>query len=45
MCRVPEECPQEIEQLIQQCKLVDPKKRPSAREVFNILKRNCTVRR
>ena len=45
MYRVPEECPQEIEQLIQRCKLVDPKQRPSAREVFDILKRNCIVKR
>ncbi|KAL3141044.1 hypothetical protein ABBQ32_005555 [Trebouxia sp. C0010 RCD-2024] len=42
---VPEECPQEIANLIQQCKLVDPKQRPSAREVFEVLKRNCLVKR
>ena len=45
VCRVPEECPLEIANLIQQCKLVDPKQRPSAREVFEVLKRNCLVKR
>lgn len=45
MCRVPEECPQEIANLIQQCKAVDPKQRPSARDVFEVLKRNCLIKR
>ncbi|DBA77294.1 TPA: hypothetical protein ACH3X2_000816 [Trebouxia sp. C0005] len=42
---VPEECPQEIADLIQQCKLVDPKQRPSAKEVFEILRKNCMAKR
>ena len=44
-CRVPEECPQEIADLIQQCKLVEPKQRPSAKEVFEIIRKNCIAKR
>lgn len=44
-CRVPEECPQEIADLIQRCKLVDPKQRPSAKEVFEVLRQNCLAKR
>jgi hypothetical protein len=42
---VPEECPQEIADLIQQCKLVEPKQRPSAKEVFEVLRKNCIAKR
>ena len=42
---MPEECPQEIADLIQQCKLVEPKQRPSAKEVFEILRKNCMAKR
>lgn len=42
---MPEECPQEIADLIQRCKLVDPKQRPSAKEVFEVLRHNCLAKR
>ena len=45
MCRVPEECPQEIADLVQQCKAVDPRQRPSARQAFDIIKANFAKKR
>ena len=33
MCRVPAECPAEVEQLRERCMDTDPRRRPSAREL------------
>lgn len=35
--RVPEECPQEIADLIDSCLLTDPKLRPTAQEALDVL--------
>ena len=43
--RVPEECPQEVADLIQRCKAVDPQQRPSAKQAFEILRANCLKKR
>jgi hypothetical protein len=37
-CRVPEECPQEVSRLIQQCMQQDSKKRPTAHEIITALR-------
>ena len=38
-CSVPEECPPEVDQLIQQCLSVEPTNRPSCKEIVEILAR------
>lgn len=37
-CRVPEECPQEIKELITRCLSTDPSLRPDSKEIYTILK-------
>ena len=39
LCRVPEDCPQEVVDLINQCRHPEPAQRPSATDVVAILKR------
>lgn len=36
-CRVPEECPQEVADLIEACMSVDAGKRPSSTDVYEML--------
>jgi serine/threonine protein kinase len=36
--RVPEECPAEVEALIRCCLEIDPNKRPTARQAFDVLR-------
>ena len=37
-CRVPQECPQELADLISACMAVDPSCRPNAKELHDCLK-------
>lgn len=37
LCRVPQELPAEVNDLMQRCQEVDPKLRPSAKQVFEEL--------
>ena len=37
MCRVPEEVPEEVAQLMNECLAYDPKERPSAKEIYDRL--------
>ena len=36
-CRVPEECPKEVEQLLTRCLMADPAVRPDCKEVVRVL--------
>jgi serine/threonine protein kinase len=42
-CRVPEECPKEVDAIIQACRKVNPAERPTAKEVYDVIAR-CTSR-
>lgn len=37
MCRVPEEMPEEVAQLMNECLAYDPKERPSAKQIYDRL--------
>ena len=36
-CRVPDECPAEVEQLLSRCLMADPAVRPNCREIVEVL--------
>jgi serine/threonine protein kinase len=40
-CRVPEECSQEVSDLIDACLQTDPHQRPTASEVLQLLQASC----
>lgn len=42
-CRVPEECPAEVEQLIQDCLEEEPEQRPDMKTVFERLKSAANI--
>ena len=37
-CKVPQECPAEIDQLINQCLAQDPEERPTAKEIYETIR-------
>ena len=44
MCRVPEECPEEVEAVINNCRRLDPNERPTALEVCSVIENSAPRR-
>lgn len=42
-CRVPQELPPKVNELMQQCQDVDPKLRPSAKQIYECLSSACEL--
>ncbi len=44
VCRVPEECPVEVETIINNCRRLDPNERPTASEVCSVIENSAPRR-
>ena len=44
LCRVPEECPEEVDAIINACRRLDPNERPTALEVCSVIENSAPRR-